>query len=224
MDPVAQAFGLGVLSAASPCLLPLYPGFIAYLAANSPVLRSRAAAGVLGLVVLAGVLTTTITFGLAVTVLAISVGTLLGILVPVADLLLLALGALLVAGRHPFERLPGVRVPVAGNPYRQAFLYGALLGPLALPCAGPFIVALFAISIGAGDLAARLVRSIAYGLGFGLPLVVLSFVAAARGQALIRAIVTRYNMVERLAGLLLIAVGAWDLAANWENIRAALGV
>jgi cytochrome c biogenesis protein CcdA len=223
MDPVVQAFGLGVLSAASPCLLPLYSGLIPYLAANSPVLRGRAAAGLLGKVVLTGVLTTTIAFGLAVTALAISVGTLLGILVPVADLLLIALSGLLVARRHPFERLPGVRVPVAGNPYRQAFLYGALLGPLALPCAGPFVVALFAISLGVGDLAARVVRSIAYGLGFGLPLVALSLVAAARGQALIRAIVARYSLVERLAGLVLMVVGAWDLARNWENIRAAAG-
>jgi cytochrome c-type biogenesis protein len=224
MDPVIQAFGLGVLSAASPCLLPLYPGFIAYLAANSPILRGRAAAGLLGMAVLAGVLTTTIAFGLVVTAVAISVGSLLAVLVPVADVVLIALGTLLILGRHPFERVPGLRVPVAGNPYRQAFLFGTLLGPLALPCAGPFIVALFAISLGVGDLASRVVRSISYGLGFGLPLVVLSLVAAARGQALIRAIVARYGLVERFAGLALVAVGAWDLARNWENILAGAGV
>ena len=27
-------FGVGLLSAASPCLLPLYPGFTAYLGSN----------------------------------------------------------------------------------------------------------------------------------------------------------------------------------------------
>jgi cytochrome c-type biogenesis protein len=224
MDPVIQAFGLGVLSAASPCLLPLYPGFIAYLAANSPILRGRAAAGLLGMAVLAGVLTTTIAFGLVVTAVAISVGSLLAVLVPVADVVLIALGTLLILGRHPFERVPGLRVPVAGNPYRQAVLYGTLLGPLALPCAGPFIVALFAISLGVGDLASRVVRSISYGLGFGLPLVVLSLVAAARGQSLIRAIVARYGLVDRLAGFALVVVGAWDLARNWENILAGAGV
>jgi cytochrome c biogenesis protein CcdA len=85
-------------------------------------------------------------------------------------------------------------------------------------------VALFAISLGVGDLASRVVRSIAYGLGFGLPLVVLSLVAAARGQSLIRAIVARYGLVERLAGFALVAVGAWDLARNWENILAGAGV
>jgi cytochrome c biogenesis protein CcdA len=46
MDGTLQAFTLGVLSAASPCLLPLYPGFIAYLGANAGVLAGRTATGI----------------------------------------------------------------------------------------------------------------------------------------------------------------------------------
>ena len=222
MEPLVQAFGLGLASAASPCLLPLYPGFVAYLAANSRGIEGRRAAGLLGFVVLAGVLTTMIGVGLVLTILAIPAGRLLVILVPVADLLLIVLGALLVIGRNPFERLPGVRVPAVANPYGQAYVYGLVLGPLALPCAGAFIVALLAISVGVVDAIPHLVTFVVYGLGFGLPLVLLSLVAAARGQSLIRVVVARHATIERIAGIALLAIGALDLVTNWSNIWMSL--
>ncbi|MBM4409013.1 MAG: cytochrome C biogenesis protein, partial [Chloroflexi bacterium] len=107
MDQFVQAFALGVASAASPCLLPLYPGFIAYLAGNSRSLAGRRAAGLLGLLVLAGVLTVMLAIGLLLSVLAVPVGSVLAWLVPLVDLVLIVLGILLIAGRNPFERMPG---------------------------------------------------------------------------------------------------------------------
>lgn len=223
MEQFVQAFALGVASAASPCLLPLYPGFIAYLAGNSRSIAGRRAAGLLGLLVLAGVLTVMLAIGLLLTVLAVPVGPVLAWLVPLIDLVLIALGVLLIAGRNPFERLPGARVPVIANPYGQAYVYGLMLGPLALPCAGAFVVALFAISIGVGDAIPRIARFLVYGLGFGLPLVALSLVAGARGQALVRWVVARHRAIELVAGVLLVAAGIWDLWMNWDNIRFTLG-
>lgn len=223
MEQFAQAFALGIASVASPCLLPLYPGFIAYLAGNSRAIAGRRAAGFLGLLVLAGVLTVMLAIGLLLAVLAIPVGPVLAYLVPLIDLVLITLGVLLLSGRNPFERLPGATVPVVANPYAQAYVYGLMLGPLALPCAGAFIVALFAISIGVEDAVPRVARFLVYGLGFGLPLVALSLVAGARGQALVRWIVERHRAIEVVAGVLLVAVGVWDLAQNWDNIRFTLG-
>lgn len=223
MDAVVQAFTLGVLSAASPCLLPLYPGFIGYLASNSRQIAGRRASGFLGLLVLGGVLSAMLAIGLLLSVLALPMGRVLGVVIPIVDIALIGLGLLLIAGRNPFARLPGARVPIVANPYGQAYVYGLMLGPLALPCAGAFIVALFAISAGVGDALPRIGNFLVYGLGFGLPLVLLSFLAAARGQQLVRWIVARHRTIEVVAGVLLVAAGLWDLSVNWSNITAALG-
>lgn len=224
MDQFIQAFALGLASVASPCLLPLYPGFIAYLAGNSRAIAGRRAAGLLGLLVLAGVLTVMLAIGLLLAVVAVPVGPVLAWLVPLVDLVLIALGVLLIAGRNPFERMPGASVPVIANPYGQAYVYGLMLGPLALPCAGAFVVALFAISIGVGDAVPRIARFLVYGLGFGLPLVALSLIAGARGQALVRWVVARHRAIELGAGILLVAAGAWDAWQNWDNIRFTFGL
>ena len=126
-------------------------------------------------------------------------------------------------GRNPFIRLPGASVPTAINPYRQAFIYGLVLGPLALPCAGAFFVALFSLAIGPADLAARVGRSVVFGLGFGLPLVLLSFVAAARGQALVRLVVSNHGWIERVAGVVLTVLGGLQLIASLPTIGVLFG-
>lgn len=211
-------FGAGVLSAASPCLLPLYPGFIAYLGANATALEGRRATGLLGLLVLAGVLTTMTAVGIVLAIVAVPTSRLLAYATPVIDGLLIVLGLLLLAGRNPFERLPGMRVPVVANPYRQAYVYGVMLGPIALPCAGPFLVSLLGISLGVADAVGKVGTFLVFGLGFGLPLVVLSLLAGVRSREIVRWIMAHHRSVEILAGVLLITVAVLDLADKWETI------
>jgi cytochrome c-type biogenesis protein len=217
-------FGVGVLSAASPCLLPLYPGFIAYLAANSRALEGRRATGLLGLIVLGGVLATMLVVALVLVVVAAPMGPLLALLTPVIDGVLIVLGVLLIAGRNPFERLPGARVPIVANPYGQAFVYGVMLGPLALPCAGPFLVGLLGISLGVVDAVGRIGTFLAFGLGFGLPLVLLSLLAGLRARAVVGWIVARHRAIEVIAGMLLIGVAIIDLVEKWPDIASTLGL
>jgi cytochrome c-type biogenesis protein len=217
-------FGAGVLSAASPCLLPLYPGFIAYLGSNAGALEGRRGTGLLGLLVLFGVLTTMTIVGIALAIAAVPTSRLLAYATPVVDGLLFVLGVLLLAGRNPFERLPGMRVPVVANPYRQAYVYGLVLGPIALPCAGPFLVSLLGISLGIADAAGKVATFLVFGLGFGLPLVVLSLLAGTRSRQIVRWIVAHHRAVEVIAGLLLITVAVVDLVDKWESIRLTLGI
>ncbi len=213
METLAATFLLGLGSAASPCLLPLYPGFIAYLAGTGADRRGRPMAALLGLSVLAGLLTTMVVVGVALSVLALPFGDLLRWSVPAATIVLVGLGLVLLAGRNPFDRLAGVRVPVIRNPLGQAYAYGLLVGPVALPCAGPFLVALLAISVGLGDAVARVGSFVVYGLGFGLPLVALGAVGAARGQAISRTVVRHHLAVLRITGVLLIVTALYELIA-----------
>ncbi|MGQ0430769.1 MAG: cytochrome c biogenesis CcdA family protein, partial [Microthrixaceae bacterium] len=219
MDGLWLSFSLGLASAVSPCLLPLYPSFLAYLTANTRALEGRRGTGLLGLLILGGVLTTMLGVAVVLVAVAVPIGSLLGYAIPLVDGLLVVLGLLLLTGRNPFERIPGTRVPIVGNPFGQAYLYGLMLGPLALPCAGAFALSLIAYSVGLAETLPRIATFIAYGLGFGLPLVVLSLLAGTARQRVVRFIAGHHRTIEVAGGVLLVAAGVWDFAANFESIR-----
>ena len=150
-------------------------------------------------------------------------GRVLGFAVPFVDVLLIVLGVMLLAGINPFMRVRSIRVPGARGPLSQAFVYGMFLGPIALPCAGPFLVALLAISVGAAETVGALATFLAFGLGFGLPLVLLSLLARARQDGVVRFLTRHHRQIEILSGVLLIAAGLWDLSINWESILLTFG-
>jgi len=104
-----------------------------------------------------------------------------------------------------------VQVPVVGSSLGQAYVYGLLVGPVALPCAGPFLVALLAISVGLPDALVRIGSFAVYGLGFGLPLVALAIVGAARGQQISRVLARHHLAILRAAGALLIVTAVYQL-------------
>ena len=162
----------------------------------------------------------------AIVLVAVSVpiGALLAWLIPVTDAVLIALGVLLLAGRNPFARMSSVQVPLVANPFGRAYLYGLLLGPLALPCAGAFALALVAYSVGLADAAQKVLVFLVYGLGFGLPLVLLSLLAGARQRQIVRFVTSHHRAIDVAAGIVLVAVGVGDLLLNLDDILRTLGV
>jgi cytochrome c biogenesis protein CcdA len=178
----------------------------------------------LGLIILLGVLTTMLGVAVVLVIVAVPIGAVLAYLIPLTDALLIGLGVLLLAGRNPFARLSSVRVPLVANPFGRAYLYGLLLGPLALPCAGAFALALIAYSVGLVDAAQKVVVFLVYGSGFGLPLVALSVLAGARQQQIVRFVTRHHRSIDVVAGCLLIAVGVGDFLLNLDDIRRTLGV
>lgn len=204
--------------------MPLYPSFLAYLSANTEALAGRRGTGLLGLIILLGVLTTMLAVAVVLVVVSVPIGAVLAYMVPLTDAVLIALGILLLAGRNPFARMSSVRVPFVANPFGRAYLYGVLLGPLALPCAGAFALALIAYSVGLADAFEKVLVFVVYGLGFGLPLVVLSLLAGARQQQIVRLVTSHHRAIDVLAGVLLVAVGVGDLFLNLDDIRRTLGL
>ena len=91
-----------------------------------------------------------------------------------------------MVGINPFLRVRAIAIPGARGPLAQAFVYGMFLGPVALPCAGPFLVALLAISVSAAETVGALATFFVFGLGFGLPLMLLSLLAATRQASVVR--------------------------------------
>lgn len=228
MEALLVAYGAGLASAASPCLLPLYPAFLAYLTgasgAEAGTGKARRISGFMGLAVLAGLITSMLIIGLIVVAVSAPIGQLLGFAVPAIDLLLITLGVLLLAGFNPFLKVPQIKVPGASGPTSQAYIYGMFLGPIALPCAGPFLIVTLAISVGAAETIGTMATFVVFALGFGLPLVLLSVLARARQDTVVRFLARHHRKIEVVSGVLLIGAGIWDLWLNWESILLTFGL
>jgi len=223
LNTAVTAASLGLVAAASPCILPLYPGFLAYLSGAQEATGRRQGRYFLGVFVLAGVLVMMLSLGLFIALISVSIGQVLSIAIPLADVLIVTLGVMLILNVNPFKRLPQVRVPLLSNPYANAFAYGLLYGPLALPCSGPLVVGIFTLSLTAGEALGKLGTFLWFGLGFGLPLLVLSFLSGASQRWITRQFARRARLLNLIAGLLLVGIGLYDLWSNWDVIRAYWG-
>lgn len=231
MGELIGAIGLGIGATITPCILPLYPAFLAYLtgattvaaatpggavAAGGPRLTPIAAAAL----VWAGVVIGMVAIGAVLAGLAVSLGSVIRYLLPIADGLLILLGVLLLTGRNPFARLPQISPRGLGSagPAAGALLYGLLFAPIALPCSGPFLISVFVFSLSIGDVAEQLLFFLFFGIGFGLPLFVLGALGQVRGAQLARAMVRWERPLQVVIGVALVAIGLWDLRENWSNI------
>lgn len=224
-ESLATAFGLGLVATASPCALPLYPGFLAYLAARAEDLGGGVPVRLLGPAVLAGVLSMMLVLGALIAALSVAIGRVLAIVTPLADVVVLVLGAALLLGMNPFARLPTLGASVsAGGPLLSAYLYGLLYGPVTLPCSGALLVSVFTLSLTVASFVEQLLFFLAFGLGFGVPLLALSLLAGTRRAALLRVLVRWQGPALRVAGAVLVAVGAVDLAANLPFLLLYLGL
>ncbi len=225
MEIYLGALAAGIGATVTPCILPLYPAFLAYLT-RTPQLaipgggtldrRPGLPPMVAALYVWAGVVVGMVVIGAVVAALAAPFGDFNRIALPIADALLIVLGLLLLAGLNPFARMPQPSTGAFGGrgPSLGAFLYGLLFAPIAVPCSGPFLVGIFAFSFTIGDAFGRLAFFGFFGIGFGLPLFVLGSLGQVQGAQLARAI-TRYERpVQLVLGAALLAVGIWDLSVN----------
>lgn len=219
LDSILTSLALGLFATTSPCVLPLYPGFLAYLSGGQEGLQGKPGRYLLGVFVLAGVLTMMLALGGVIALLSISVGRALSWIIPIADLVIILLGVLLLSNINPFKRLPQVQIPVLSHPFVNAFVYGLLYGPIALPCSGPLVVSIFALSLTVAEAFSKLSIFFWFGMGFGIPLLLLSFVSGAAQRWITRQFAMRARLINFVSGLLLIAIGIYDLASNWASIR-----
>ncbi|AYF78785.1 cytochrome c biogenesis protein CcdA [Nocardia yunnanensis] len=243
--PLVLALGAcllaGLVSFASPCVVPLVPGYLSYLAGvvgaeappvtvdsaknaktavagrNSARLRVAGAAGlfVAGFTVVF-VLATAAVFG------AIQ-------LVNLNREMLQRVGGVvtIVMGLAFIGLIPALQRDTRMEPRRLSGIIGApLLGAVfALgwtPCLGPTLSGVMAVSAGTqGATAIRGVAlTVAYCLGLGLPFVILAFgsATALRGVGWLR---RNSRTIQVIGGLLLVAVGialvtgAWDQFVSW---------
>ncbi len=217
MTEYFQAFLLGngaILG--NVCVLPLYPGLIAFLGGAAGDERPRRGRPFLGLVVLAGVLSVMLLLAWILFRLHRSFSSIFAWFLPIVFGLVLVLGVLLIAGRSPFGRMASSPTPLLRNPFAAAYLYGLLLGPMTLPCTGPLVISAFVLGAGnAGSLLDGILYFIAFGLGFGWPLVALPVLATPVQWEMTRWLTKRHAWIERGSGILLIGAATY---AFWVDV------
>lgn len=209
MDSLVEPFLLGNAAIlGNVCMLPLYPGMFVMFSQQATNPRARRLMPLVGLLVLAGVLTLLVVIGGVFHLLSATVADVLDVVLPALYGVVLILGVGMLFGRNPFARVAVSSAPVLRNPAATAYLYGMALAPMTLPCTGPLIISAFTIGsvAGAGSLVGSIGYFVAFGLGFGWPLVLLPLLAGPAQRVITRFLTRHHRTVGIASGLLLISI------------------
>ncbi|MBA1834305.1 cytochrome c biogenesis protein CcdA [Corynebacterium sp. zg912] len=218
----------GLVSFASPCVIPLVPGYISYLTGvvggemtlderGARVSRKHWAVAGAAALFIAGftvvfLLATVTVFG-AVSAIALNADTLMRI----GGVVTILMGVVFMGA------VPALQKDTRFQPKKWTTILGAPLlgGVFALgwtPCLGPTLASIISVSVGTQGLTAArgVLLVIAYCLGLGLPflLVALGSSAAVRGIDVLR----RHSRAIQIAGgVAMIVVGLMLLTGAWNG-------
>jgi cytochrome c-type biogenesis protein len=208
---VTESFSLGFATPLTAvCVIPLYPGFLAYLSNQDESAPSVAKLGVLvalGVVSFMGIL------GLVFTTwLQQSLTGVVETVSPVAFTLLALFSLALIADFHPQSRLPSVEPPQTRYPSLSAFAYGAFFGAIVLPCNPGFIGIFFSRFLLFADPVVNMARFLAFGAGIATPLLAFAVVSEPWRDRVIGFLTSHRRGVDVATGVLMFVVAAYYLA------------
>lgn len=192
----------GIMSFISPCMLPLLPVYLSFFAGGEEGERKKAGRIVCFVI--------GFTFSFMVLGLVFSV---IGKLVSTHQTIMnIVCGALMILfGLHYLDiiHLKFFGHGGAGRPvytYASAFVFGLIYPVNLTPCIGAFLGSALVLAAASASMWRGVSLLLVYSLGLGIPFV-LSAILISRLDVLFTAIKKHYNIVSRVCGIFLIAVG-----------------
>ena len=217
--PIALA--AGALSFASPCVLPLVPGYLGYVGGvdrTGDRARSRVVLGsalfVLGFSLV--FVLTFVVFGAA--------GYFLvqyqDLIIRIAGVVVILLGIVFIGGLGPLQRRLAPewrpRTGLIGAP-----LLGAVFAVGWTPCLGPMLATIQTLALSSGSVGTAAALAVCYSVGLGVPFVLLAigFGWATGAVAVLRRHIRAINLT---GGALLVVIGVLMLSGVWNAAIGAL--
>lgn len=217
----------GIIAFASPCVLPLVPGYLAYIGgfagSTEKNVKGRRQRSRLVLGVALFVLGFSVVF-VGLTLVAAAAGALLipwlGVITRVAGVVLILMGLVFIGQftflQRDFKPQWRTTTGLAGAPF-----LGIVFGLGWAPCIGPTLAAVISLSIGSGNAGRGVLLGIVYCIGLGIPflLVALGLNWMTRSLAWLK---RHIRVINILGGALLIAIGVLMVSGFWQILVAQL--
>jgi cytochrome c-type biogenesis protein len=221
---LATAFAAGVISFLSPCVLPLVPGYVSFVAGTSlEELRDHKAPRL-------QVMTLALTFVLGFTLVFVALGasaTALGnlLLAYKTELGLIAGVVVILFGLHMLGVTPirwmnqeaRLHLEVGRGRVLSALLLGIAFAFGWTPCIGPVLGAILTLGASTADVAKGALLLAVYSLGLGLPFLLAALFTGALLTRL-RALGRAGRNLQRAAGGLLLAMGLLMVTGQLERL------
>ncbi len=199
------------------CVLPLYPGFLSYLAGQVSSVENEETGNkkkiiMFGVIITLGVILSMFLFGLIFTFfLQESLTKAIGIISPIAFGILGVISLLLIFNFDLGRFLPKLHSPVKKNPYVSSLIFGLFFGAIVLPCNPASLAVLFAVSTSITEFIVNLLNFAIFGFGMGLPLLIFAFISAAKSKEIISFLTMRKKVINLIAGLIMLLISLYYL-------------
>lgn len=212
---IAAAFAAGVISFLSPCVLPLVPGYVSYVAGHSIAERSagtislRLQTAALSLCFVLGFSTIFVLLGASATALGQVLLSYRHELNLIGGAIVIAFGLITLGLLHPalLQRDIRFHLLLPGGRPLAAYLLGLAFGFGWTPCIGPILGAILTVSATSTTVASGVALLSMYSLGLGLPFVL----AAAFTDGFIARLSSAGRLgrgLQALAGVVMVTMGA----------------